>query len=666
MPSRDLMKIKIDHSSSSIWLILEGIAVGFIVFGIIYGFGPLNVTNDKWIMSGYDELDINQHYAGWVAFRNSAWHFPIGLADGMGGGTYISFTDSIPWFAIFFKLILQIVSYNGTFQYFGLYGLLCYILQAVAAGLLIRRKTSNHFIICACMVLLCFSPILMERSLRHTALGSQWLILFAMYAYLKFLDHKCKGFPAAFSVLSLLAVGIHPYFLPLVLVFSFLAMLSSLYRRTNIPGNFWGFVWSIVLPVAGGRVLGALGGGVSATRGGYGFYSMNINAVLNPTSCGGYEWSTVFKVHPQILGNYDGFNYLGLGYLFLIFLALLTIVVVPPKWNKYKALDAAAYVVTAVGMTAFAISNVVTFNDKTLANINLPEAILNLCGIFRASSRIFYFTYYSLVIFSLYRILDTLSISLMSAAGTDENMAGRIRYRTLPVCFVVCAVGLLQLFDLSQVIMQKHTAMTEKLKFVSIIDDINLAEAVKGKHYLISETVDRNLAVFAGKNHLATSYSVANSGDYSAEWSRGMRMRDDFVMGVHKNDIVVAYSDIGLAKEVFKNREVNSTSKYFESSGFAFIIADKNTEHSRNPNNFIALAFTDQTWTKGIKNVGNTILFGYSDDLLNVVNSSRYVSVEGSKAAITHIDVIGTSWIWVTIDKDAHGYAFPNIIHFSK
>lgn len=132
------MKIKIDHSSSSIWLILEGIAVGFIVFGIIYGFGPLNVTNDKWIMSGYDEHDINQHYAGWVAFRNSAWHFPIGLADGMGGGTYISFTDSIPWFAIFFKLILQIVSYNGTFQYFGLYGLLCYILQAVAAGLLIR------------------------------------------------------------------------------------------------------------------------------------------------------------------------------------------------------------------------------------------------------------------------------------------------------------------------------------------------------------------------------------------------------------------------------------------------------------------------------------------------------------------------------------------------
>ena len=49
------------------------------------------------------------------------------------------------------------------------------------------------------------------------------------------------------------------------------------------------------------------------------------------------------------------------------------------------------FIAVAIGMTAFAISNVVTFNDKVIANIHLPEAILNLCGIFRASSRIFYY-----------------------------------------------------------------------------------------------------------------------------------------------------------------------------------------------------------------------------------------------------------------------------------
>ena len=54
--------------SSNLCLILEGIVIGLFAFWIIYGFGPLDVTNDRWIMSGYDESDIIQHYAGWVAF----------------------------------------------------------------------------------------------------------------------------------------------------------------------------------------------------------------------------------------------------------------------------------------------------------------------------------------------------------------------------------------------------------------------------------------------------------------------------------------------------------------------------------------------------------------------------------------------------------------------
>lgn len=566
-----LMRSRTVLLSSNLWLILEGIAVGIIVFGIIYGYGPLVVTNDRWIMSGYDESDIIQHYAGWVAFRNSAWHFPIGLADTMGGGTYISFTDSIPWVAIFFKFILQIFHYDGTFQYFGIYALLCYILQATAAGFLIRRVTSSQFLIYASMVLLCFSPILMERSIRHTALGSQWLILFAMYAYLKFLDGHCRKFPASFGVLALLAVGLHPYFLPLVLVFAFLSMLACIHRKTNILRNACGFVLSIVLPVAGGWLLGAIGSGVGSSRWGFGHFSMNINAVLNPTSCGHYDWSTVFKVHPQILGNYDGFNYLGLGYLFLIFLAVLSIAAVPPKLNRYKTLDALAYILVAIGMTAFAISNVVTFNDRILTTIHLPEAVLNLCGIFRASSRIFYFTYYSLVIFSLYRIIAAFG-KLKTDYGKEE------RCQAVPVCLTVGFVCLLQFLDLWLVVGQKHTAMTGKLEYRSIIDDRSLAYAVKGKHYLISDTADRGLAVFAGKNGLATSFSVANSGDYSAEAARANNILNDFASGIHSDDIVLAYKDTGKASELYRSEEISSSSRYYESSGFAFIIADRNTE----------------------------------------------------------------------------------------
>ena len=81
--------------------------LGTIIFLMIYGLTPLDVTNDSWIMAGYDESDLTQHYAGWVLFRSADWQFPLGMIESMadGTGTMLTFTDSIPIVAIFFKAI---------------------------------------------------------------------------------------------------------------------------------------------------------------------------------------------------------------------------------------------------------------------------------------------------------------------------------------------------------------------------------------------------------------------------------------------------------------------------------------------------------------------------------------------------------------------------------
>ena len=115
-------------------------SIGLFTFIIVYGLTPLNVTNDSWIMAGYDEKDIIQHYSGWIAYRNSDRTFPLGMAMDMawGDGTYISFTDSIPWVAIAFKLIRRFLP--DTFQYFGIYALFCYIMQGIAAFNIIYYK----------------------------------------------------------------------------------------------------------------------------------------------------------------------------------------------------------------------------------------------------------------------------------------------------------------------------------------------------------------------------------------------------------------------------------------------------------------------------------------------------------------------------------------------
>ena len=76
------------------------------IFGLIYGYDILNPTYDVWIFKdGYH--DIIQHYMGWLFYRQSPWHFPIGLIDNLAYPYQFSmiYTDSIPILAVFFKSI---------------------------------------------------------------------------------------------------------------------------------------------------------------------------------------------------------------------------------------------------------------------------------------------------------------------------------------------------------------------------------------------------------------------------------------------------------------------------------------------------------------------------------------------------------------------------------
>ena len=217
------------------WLAaLLGAAAGMVVFFLLYGTSTLHPTYDAWILNGYDEWDIQQHYAGWVLFRNSHWAFPLGLADTIAApdGTVISFTDSIPWVSIFFKALRGVLP--STFQWFGWYTLFCFAMQGAAGALLCARgqaKTGAGALVFSTLggLLFVMLPTLWERAFRHTALASQWLFLLALYAFLEYRQNLHSGtakFPWAMPVLAFLAVGIHPYFLPLVMMCALLAAVE--------------------------------------------------------------------------------------------------------------------------------------------------------------------------------------------------------------------------------------------------------------------------------------------------------------------------------------------------------------------------------------------------------------------------------------------------------
>lgn len=619
--------------------ILIAVIIGIICFLSIYGMAPLNVTNDQWIITGYDETDIAQHYAGWLAFRNSEWSFPIGLADqmGIGVGTAVSYTDSIPIVAIFFKAINFLLP--TTFQYFGIYTLLCYIFQGIAGYKVIFYKTKDikYSLIGACFF--CLSPILMERAFRHTALGSQWLILFAIYTYLRYRDtHEEKQY-IWYLVLEVLAIGIHPYFLPMVAIFALLSVISDLKQKKYLSIVY--YIASLIITYCFGVIIGALGGGISTSRWGYGTFSMNINALINPSSVGGYIWSNFVKVRPQILGNYDGFNYLGLGIIFGLGLIVVLLII---DRKIYKDFFKKNYllILGCIFLTAFAISNVVTLDDIILIDIVLPEPILNLCGIFRASSRMFYPVYYLIFIFLIYSIWKY-----------RENILKKKYLVILGVLLI------LQIADLSQCIYQKHTAMNEKSSTVgTFLDDTFLMKIGKESDILLLDTYEldnKALAVWAFKNNLSTYYTLAIAGDYTESYNRQNQILEEIKQTGEFARYIICTSDEQVA-DIY--RSLGATSYEINETIFLFDDGTDSFSHQSKLYSARAANFTDENWNSGILRYGDTILFNYDESLYNVLNNARLLRCNDNLYEIISVDYDET-WIRVTVNKKADLCQYP-------
>lgn len=148
--------------------------ISILVFCSIYGIKVLNPTYTDWLMAGGD---LSQHYLGWVAYRKSAWHFPIGLVDTLAypGLTSIMFTDSIPLLAIPFKILSPILP--SEFQFFGLWGICSFILQGLLSVKIIKNFTNNSLILILVSLLFLYTPVMIGRMYGHTSLAGHWILL---------------------------------------------------------------------------------------------------------------------------------------------------------------------------------------------------------------------------------------------------------------------------------------------------------------------------------------------------------------------------------------------------------------------------------------------------------------------------------------------------------
>ena len=529
-----------------------GALAGAAVFFWVYGPAPLNTGWDGWILNGYDEWDVQQHYAGWLLFRNSHWAFPLGYADTIAwpGGTAISYTDSLPWVSIALKLLRGALP--ATFQWFGWYTLGCFALQGAAGGLLAARggKTRVEIALGGGLggALFACLPTLWERAFRHTALASQWLFLFALFAWLESraaltAGGKARGWAAWFPVLGFAAVGIHPYFLPLVLVCALLAAID----RGRLTHR-WGaaalqFGAAVAASAAGGVLCGALGAGGGLSREGYGEFSMNGNALWNPSSRGGYTWSRLLPAQPQLAGQYDGFNYLGLGVLGLLAaalaLALAAAVRRRPAVAAWRRRNAPAFAACAL-LTLFALSNTVSYGSASFT-IPLPGPLLSLCGIFRSSGRMFYLVAAMMLTWAIYTLRAALAALPLRPAG-----------KTAAFCAALALVLGVQGWDLSAVAAEKRAKFSPETPITETVANAEETAALGVGHTKLLAAGDvrddrlRTLAILAGKQGLATNLDIAVSGQHNAAAQSRADTAAALQAGQYETDAVYVTTDGGV------------------------------------------------------------------------------------------------------------------------
>lgn len=499
MKEKVLFWLKKMNENPKLFVAIVGTIIGMISFVIVYGCAILDFSYDDWL---YRAGDLPQHYSGWMFFRNSSWHFPIGLIDGLVYPDLVSvmYTDSIPLFAIFFKIFSGILP--DKFQYFGLWGIMSFGLMGALSSMLIYKLTGKS--IYALLISVCFvlaAPVL-HRMYYHTALAGQWIIILAFLIFME--QNTRKAFWWWLGTLTL-AVYIHAYFVVMVGIL----MLAYWLRQWLLYGEWGKYAICSVIPILFGifnlYLLGAFYGDVTKGAQLFGESSANLNTLFNPMGTS----SILTNLQTATQWQYEGYGYLGIG---IIILALLAIVFVLEKvfcdsderTNILKnKKDVYLWISVFVCFWVIALSNRVSLGNEILFTVPIPKILEDFGAMFRSTGRFIWVPVYMVMV--------------ISAVG----VAKYCRSKHLTVLLAVFCV-FLQIVDIRGWFSSFYKQFNEKVVFSTGITQLFAGKAKEYKKIYILDDCD-----------FVTLYSFAKVAS-----ENGMVLNDFYLARKNENNVL--------------------------------------------------------------------------------------------------------------------------------
>ena len=394
-----------------------GALVGLIVFGFLYGLEIVSPTYTDWIWHG-ETHDTAQHQLGWEFYRAES---SGGMIKRLAPPTGLSmvFMDVIPLVALMVKPLAGVLPAN--FQYFGLWGLSCYVLIGGLGALLVDtiwRRTRlaestkppwRWLTIGAGASFFVLSPIVLARSFYHPALAGQWIILLGILLVVETSRFKSAGhLTAIWAAVLTGAISIHPYFLPMM---GTLMVLSAvrLIDRQGWSGRYRWRVLAIMTIVPAAVAVGIfyLVGGFSLGTGAEVYdladKGFNLLSFANPL---GYS---ILPAFPNRSTSGETMMWLGLGvWLMLLLAAWLWRGDYRAAWLRLRRYWRRRRWMCRVDLTIsmllliFAVGVRIDVGPATLVQYSVPKPIYELWSAFRASAREAWVFYYATILLAGY------------------------------------------------------------------------------------------------------------------------------------------------------------------------------------------------------------------------------------------------------------------------
>lgn len=475
-----------------VFLYLLPAVSGMVCFLLLYGIRVLNPLYDAWLLRGGD---LTQHYIGWEFYRVSEWQFPVGLMNRIAYPNNVSviFTDSIPVFAVLFKLLSPVLP--ETFQYFGWWQMLCFVLQGIFAAQLIYFFTEDEKAAAAGSLFFILAPVFLTRVFFHVALSSQWLILAALYLALKYIGGG-KGLRTCaviWGLTGMLCGAVHIYYIPMcgIIMSAFLLLRFLRDKKLLFP---LGVGMSFVMG-AGGMVfiLGGLSHDHQLDAGGLGQFSFNMNGFVNPMG-----WSRLLPwLSSYGEGAGDGFAYLGLG---IIILAIFAVILQISAWGRVKRTDKnlPAFLLIAVICLFVSASHQFALDGNHVYEIPYPDKLVSLWGMFRSSGRFIWPVVYLIMLWVI-----------VTAVNQIKN-----KYAVL---LLLGVTFFLQIYDIQGAIRSRCDGFRTETVYNSRLQDERWEEIAQGKkHIVFVSRVTQNQDILYGVSQYAYLHGMTINDFYLA------------------------------------------------------------------------------------------------------------------------------------------------------